>query len=69
MCSRGGRSLEANGTSREGSKTDLERSPPPGFSERENMAMKPQLCAVKYNFKFNILYKRLLYEIKHYFII
>lgn len=36
MCS-GGRSLGANGTSRKGGETDLERSPPPGLCEREKI--------------------------------
>lgn len=54
MCS-GGWRLGASGTSRKEGKTDLERSPPPGLCERENMAMKPQYCAVKYHFKNYIL--------------
>lgn len=33
----GGGSLEANGTSIKGGKTDLERFPPPGLCEKEKI--------------------------------
>lgn len=63
MCS-GRWDLGAFVTSIKGGNTDVERSPPPGLCERENISMKAPYLARKYHFEYNIIEARFFYKIK-----